>query len=275
MPGTHLSKKARSYFIAALTFPCLVIAGAWYLAYNSIHQLDDAIGLVDHTFAVRMQINHLRQLLVDAETGERGFLLTSNRIFLEPYLDAIADIPSQIQNLAALTQLDLKQQKLVDEIKAVSREKLDWMAQSIAREESGAHAEVTRMMGTGQAKMIMDRLRELLATMEAEESSLFAVHQQQLRNHANARTHLLLFLLIMNVFFAIGIYYTMDRLRRLQGFVKMCAWSRTIEFDGEWMSFEAYLYKRFGLETSHGMSPQELDRFEEGLSSGRGTDPKK
>lgn len=35
----------------------------------------------------------------------------------------------------------------------------------------------------------------------------------------------------------------------------MLAWSRTIEFQGEWISFEEYLERRFNLETSHGMSP--------------------
>ncbi len=42
---------------------------------------------------------------------------------------------------------------------------------------------------------------------------------------------------------------------RVTGFVNVCAWSRTIEYEGEWISFEEYLKRRFDLDTSHGISP--------------------
>jgi hypothetical protein len=42
--------------------------------------------------------------------------------------------------------------------------------------------------------------------------------------------------------------------------VRMCAWSRTIEYEGEWLSFEEYLAKRFGIQTAHGMSPDAARR---------------
>ncbi|MFT3868319.1 MAG: CHASE3 domain-containing protein [Nibricoccus sp.] len=269
MSGSPFSKKAQGYLIAALAVPCLVIAGAAYLAYNSIHQMDDAIRLVDHTFEVRTRIDRLRQLLVDAETGERGFVLTFNPVFLDSYRKAVSIIPTEIDNIAALTRDNPAQQELAEEIKKTARRKLDWMAESIANEEKGAHAEVTRMIATGQGQAIMDQLRELLGTMEERESRLLAERQQQIRHSANLRTYLIFFLLAANVVFAAAAYYAILRIRKLQGFVKMCAWSRTIEFEGKWMTFESYLYKRFGLQTSHGMSPQEFERFEEGLSNSR------
>ncbi|MBK6656791.1 MAG: hypothetical protein IPG43_00920 [Proteobacteria bacterium] len=44
---------------------------------------------------------------------------------------------------------------------------------------------------------------------------------------------------------------------RVQGLVRMCAWSRTVEFEGQWLTFEEYLKRRFGLDTTHGISPEE------------------
>ena len=44
---------------------------------------------------------------------------------------------------------------------------------------------------------------------------------------------------------------------RLADLVTMCAWSRTVEYQGEWISFEEYLKRRFNLDTSHGISPAE------------------
>lgn len=44
---------------------------------------------------------------------------------------------------------------------------------------------------------------------------------------------------------------------RVNTLVTVCAWSRTIEYQGEWISFEEYLQRRFNIDTSHGISPAE------------------
>ena len=42
--------------------------------------------------------------------------------------------------------------------------------------------------------------------------------------------------------------------------VRVCAWSRTVEYQGEWISFEQYLQRRFNVNTSHGISPAEAEK---------------
>lgn len=48
--------------------------------------------------------------------------------------------------------------------------------------------------------------------------------------------------------------------RRVNDLVTMCAWSRTVEYQGEWISFEEYLLRRFNINTSHGISPEEAKK---------------
>ena len=48
--------------------------------------------------------------------------------------------------------------------------------------------------------------------------------------------------------------------RRVNDLVTMCAWSRTIDYQGEWISFEQYLLRRFNINTSHGVSPDEAKK---------------
>jgi hypothetical protein len=45
----------------------------------------------------------------------------------------------------------------------------------------------------------------------------------------------------------------------------MCAWTRWLELDGEWLSVEHYLERRFGIEVSHGISAEALHAFEQEL----------
>ena len=47
---------------------------------------------------------------------------------------------------------------------------------------------------------------------------------------------------------------------RVETLVKICAWTRTVQYQGEWLSFEDYLRRRFNIEATHGMSPAETER---------------
>jgi K+-sensing histidine kinase KdpD len=49
--------------------------------------------------------------------------------------------------------------------------------------------------------------------------------------------------------------------QRVKDLVTVCAWSRTVEYQGEWISFEEYLLRRFNINTSHGISPAEAKKL--------------
>jgi hypothetical protein len=48
--------------------------------------------------------------------------------------------------------------------------------------------------------------------------------------------------------------------KQVEGLVTVCAWSKTIEHEGEWLSFEEYLRRRFNLKLTHGISPAEAEK---------------
>lgn len=58
---------------------------------------------------------------------------------------------------------------------------------------------------------------------------------------------------------------TAELRRRVDAMVTVCAWSKTVEHRGEWLSFEEYLQRRFGVAITHGMSPAEAERVLAGL----------
>ena len=47
--------------------------------------------------------------------------------------------------------------------------------------------------------------------------------------------------------------------------VTLCAWSRSVEYEGQWVSFEEYLRRKFNISTTHGISPDALSQIEVGL----------
>jgi hypothetical protein len=68
---------------------------------------------------------------------------------------------------------------------------------------------------------------------------------------------------------------TKELRERVAGLVTMCAWSRTIEHEGRWLSFEEYLKLRFDVDVTHGISPEEARKSFSGINfddvSGGGT----
>ena len=47
--------------------------------------------------------------------------------------------------------------------------------------------------------------------------------------------------------------------------VTLCAWTRSVEYEGEWISFEEYLRRKFNVSTTHGISPDALSQIQVGL----------
>ena len=67
----------------------------------------------------------------------------------------------------------------------------------------------------------------------------------------------------------LGVLLLLRHMQRCQALITMCAWSKTVEHEGEWLSFEDYLQKRFGFNISHGISPEEAAKFTQTLATRR------
>ena len=88
----------------AISLPLAVLAAAILIFINeaSFQQSTDAIATMEEAQQTRGAIDKLMQQMLDAETGQRGFLLTGNGKYLEPYDAAVGDIN---QTLGTLRQL--------------------------------------------------------------------------------------------------------------------------------------------------------------------------
>jgi hypothetical protein len=107
----------------------------------------------------------------------------------------------------------------------------------------------------------MDQLRALLAQMGAEENRLLSTREDGTIASTSRSSILLASLIGGSVVLEIGVLYLLRRLSKLQPLVNICAWSRTIEYNGGWISFEEYLKRRFDIESTHGISPDQAEKL--------------
>ena len=97
-----------------------------------------AASAVAHTNDVKAQLQALLASLIDAETGERGYIITGNDSYLEPYTRGVAATATEIGRVRQLTADNREQQIDLDRVAADTQVKLDELAKAIqARRRTG------------------------------------------------------------------------------------------------------------------------------------------
>ena len=131
----------------------------------------------------------------------------------------------------------------------------------MALEKNLDHDGALKIVLNDFGKNTMDQIRAILADMHDSERGQLqqreAVYQQSVRMNS----HLSDLAIVIGLGFIVAIYFLLRRLERMQEMIKICAWSKLIEYEGEWLSIEDYLTRRFHLQVTHGMSDVEAKKF--------------
>jgi CheY-like chemotaxis protein/signal transduction histidine kinase/CHASE3 domain sensor protein len=163
---------------AAATATVLLIA---FFGYHSMDTEAQSTALTTHTLQVIQRVDSLLSSLKDAETGQRGYLLTSRESYLEPYNDARANIPGQLQELRRLTVGNARQQELLGQIQRNIEEKLAELQHSLDLQRSGNSQGALDLILTDRGKLAMDRVRDVVEQFLEQDRALLAVRTQESR----------------------------------------------------------------------------------------------
>ena len=160
--------------IAVSALVVLAMLGFGWLVHDSTRNLVEEARSVEHTWAVIGEIQSTVSTLKDAETGQRGYLLTGMTSFLAPYQAAIEATPAHLARLRALTADNPAQLARMGEIDDLVKAKLDELAGTIRLHAAGNSPEALRTVEAGFGNQAMERIRETAAAMREEETRLLA-----------------------------------------------------------------------------------------------------
>ena len=124
---------------------------------------------VAKSFEIREQLRLLLSLHQDIETGQRGFVLTANPAFLEPYVQARGQLAGAFEELTGLVADYPPALGPLGRLRAASREKLAIVERDIALAKRGEIEEAQALIATGEGRRRMDVLRALVTEMDAAE----------------------------------------------------------------------------------------------------------
>jgi methyl-accepting chemotaxis protein len=150
----------------------IILAIVGWIAYSNTVSLAESTAQRAHSYLVLQKAARLAKTVVDAETGQRGYLLTGSESYLEPYNNALREIDTVTNELVELTADNPRQQARLAAIKQQTRTKLDEMADALAAGREQGQAAAIAISQSDRGKKAMDELRTTLAQFEAEENDL-------------------------------------------------------------------------------------------------------
>jgi len=149
----------------------LVLGAAGVVAVVQYTRFAAATETVTHINETIGALDLVVSRLVDAETSQRGYLLTSRHEFLEPYEGARQDIERRVDQVQRLVADDPALRASSERLGTLADQKQREMARVLSTFDAGDQAGAQSIIADGTGKRLMDEIRTVAETMRADETS--------------------------------------------------------------------------------------------------------
>ncbi len=166
--------KVNLFFLAGVVL-LLVVAVA---SLHSTLTLVDVTEEVGKTHALLAKLENLLSLTVDVETGARGYLVTGDDRYLEPYRAAVRLVDQRIGTLRAMLPEKPEQQERLNRVEQLLAEKVAFTQQQIDVLDREGFEAARRLVLTNRGKDLMDQIRVTILEMEQEENDLLTRREE-------------------------------------------------------------------------------------------------
>jgi adenylate cyclase len=222
---------------------------------------------VRHALAVEGRLGRVLSAVQDAETGQRGYLLTGDEDFLQPFRAGRSKVNGEIARLHDLLRDDDSQRAELDGLILLIREKLGELGTTIDLHRGGDPEASRTLVREGRGRRLMDEIRTVVRRMEAQEAA-----QMERRQAAVSRIALLIWaalagLVLVLILFAVSAMREAGRRRRLSRFLPRELVARLADDDGSLRAGRrqqaviAFVDMRGSTALAERLDPQQLSAF--------------
>jgi len=192
-----------------LTLFALILIGV--VSFLSIRALIRNSDSVAHTQEVMAHAARVGSLLADAETGQRGYLITGDPLFLEPYTTASVSLRAEVDSLGLLTRDNGHQRERVAHLRSLTNQRLAMLAEGIGIRRRGGAESARQWLLHDRGRIVMDEARAMLQAVRQQESILLHHRDEAARQSALASTVLILLGSIVGI---VTVAFATHRVRR-------------------------------------------------------------
>lgn len=168
----------RTLVIGIILVVLLIIGTAILSAYN-VHRLRADSRLVAHTHEVISSLEAVIETVRDAESGQRGYIITGNRDLFRPYEEAPLLAEDHVKRIEELTRDNHDQQAEIPKLRQLIKARLGTLFANLKLREDEGFDAASESIATNRGKEQMDALRKHISAMQAAEESLLIDRSRQ------------------------------------------------------------------------------------------------
>jgi len=189
----------------------LVLTALSIVSYQRFKKQSSSADLVSHTYLVKLKLEQSFGALIDAEAGQRGFLVSGDSIFFKQYLQSKKAIAGYIHTLDSLVSDNPAQEHSLQKFKELVRLRINWIYSINNPHRINADQFTAYFI---QSKQISEQVKNHISEMEKEEDRLLNIRiNEKIREEKTASTFILLFSLFSLAFLVFSFF----RLRKERG----------------------------------------------------------
>jgi signal transduction histidine kinase len=201
--------------ILLLIAAIIVLLNAWW-ALQSVRTLVTNAYSLAHSWQVVHQVERVLGSAVNAETGERGYLISGMDSYLEPYTTARQDLPGELARLQSLIADNPSQQERLRDLRATLDRRLSVLERAIDIRWRGGPDMSAALLTGGPGKVEMDHVRAVCDSMEVEEDRLLAIRRASTDSSTRRAQVAVVFASILDFFLILFAFWQFARERGLR-----------------------------------------------------------
>ncbi|MGH9514049.1 MAG: CHASE3 domain-containing protein [Terriglobales bacterium] len=194
---------------AGLAAVALILTVAAGLSYRSARAFIQASEWVSHTHEVLVELESTLSAVAEAQTATRGYIITGQEGFLEPYEAAAPAIRNHIERLDSLTADNPSQRRHLAELRTAITKKLESLQSNIDLRRQQGFGAARRRVATGIGTAEMTDVRTIISEMKREEDSLLKRRARDFRLSAEKTTLTFLGVVLLEFLLLAGVYFVL------------------------------------------------------------------
>ncbi len=152
--------------LAAFLIAALAVVVIAVLSYESLQAAERTALKLSRTLELVSRLQAVVSTLKDAETGQRGYLLTGRESYLAPYLAAVDSLPGELTALEDMVAVDPAQHRRLEVLRRLAGDKMEELAQTVALRRKDQQEAALAIVLTDRGKNAMDLIRDAVAEMQ-------------------------------------------------------------------------------------------------------------
>ncbi|WP_395046532.1 CHASE3 domain-containing protein [Flavobacterium sp.] len=181
------------------------------ITYKNSLQFTNSTKWVIHSYKVHSQLDNLMLILKDAETGQRGFLLTHDTTYLQPYFKSKIKVRQSADTLRRLFSDNLNQQKNMERLLELTELRFGYLRYSMYQDSLGSKNKINIRESLDTGRLIMDSVRNQAAKMQNLEKEYLWERNQSYLSKISVTPLLILLITVFSLLIFIVAYIKINK----------------------------------------------------------------